>query len=90
MLSPFIPILLNVAHENVEEEIREESKNSDGSSQLKKLMEKKKTIKVELAKFTKVDLGIELITQISLQLLLVLLNETSTPTTGGLEGGLNT
>ena len=48
-------------------------------------MEKKKTISVELAKFTKVDLGIELISQISLQLLLVLLNKTKTKTTGGLE-----
>ena len=85
VLSPLIPVLLNVANENVEEDIREESKNSEGSSQLQELMEKKKTIKVELAKFTKVDLGIELITQISLQLLLVLLNETETPTTGGLE-----
>ena len=85
VLCPFIPILLNVAHENVEEKIREESKKSKGSSHLKELMEEKKTIKVELAKFTKVDLGIELITQISLQLLLVLLNNTNTKTTGGLE-----
>ena len=85
MLSPFISILLNVANQSVEEEIREESKKSKGSSKLKELMIKKKKIKVELAQFTKVDLGTELIIQISLQLLLVLLNGTKTPTTGGLE-----
>merc|ERR1712012_449653 len=39
MLSVFIPILLNVAHGNVEEDIREESKHPEGSSQLKKLIE---------------------------------------------------
>ena len=85
LLSVFIPILLNVAHENVEEEIREESKKPVGSSQLKELMEKKKKLKLELSKFTKTDLGFELIYQISIQLLLVLLNKTKTPTTGGLE-----
>merc|ERR1712074_453831 len=69
-LSVFIPILLNVAHENVEEDIREESKHPEGRSRLKKLIEKKKIIKMELSKFTKIDLGIELIYQISIQLLL--------------------
>ena len=85
LISVFIPILLNVAHENVNEEIRKESKNNYGSSKLTDLMRKDKEIKTELSRFTKVDLGIELIYQISIQLLLVLLNETNTPTTGGLE-----
>ena len=48
-------------------------------------MTRKKQIRMELSKFTKVDLGLELISQISIQLLLVLLNETTTATTGGLE-----
>ena len=85
LLSVLIPILLNVAHENVNEDIRKESKKSEGSYRLTDLMRKKKEIKTELSRFTKVDLGIELIYQISIQLLLVLLNETKTPTTGGLE-----
>ena len=85
VLSPLISIFLNVAKESIEERIREKSKNSEGTSQLNKLMEKKKQIKVELANHTSVDLGTELITQISLQLLLLFLNGTKTKTTGGLE-----
>ena len=46
VLSPFIPILLNVAHENVEEEIREESIHSEGNPQLKEMMERKKQSKL--------------------------------------------
>ena len=85
LLSVFIPILLNVAHENINEVIRNETRKSGGNSKVSELLRKKKEIKQELSRFTRVDLGIELIYQIALQLLLVLLNEKKTPTTGGLE-----
>ena len=80
LLSVFIPILLNVAHENINEVIRNETRKSGGNSKVSELLRKKKEIKQELSRFTRVDLGIELIYQIALQLLLVLLNETKTPT----------
>ena len=85
MLSVFIPIILNVALEDINDKIRKESRNAEGSSKLTDLLTKKREIETELTKFAKVELGIELIYQISIQLLLVLMNETRTPTTGGSE-----
>ena len=79
------PIFLNIAHENIQEEIRKYSQTSDLSEKLIKMVNKKKEIKEKLSRLLKVDLGLELIYQISLQLILVLLSISKTPTTSGLE-----
>ena len=85
LLSPFIPILLNVAKENANDRIRRHSKSPRTQQKLNEWIGRKKEIKTELSRFTRVDLGLELIYQISLQLILVLLSKSETPTTGGLE-----
>ena len=82
ILTCFInPIILKVAHENIKEKIRGYSQTSDPSEKLIQLVNKKKELKNKLSKLLKVDLGLELIYQISLQLILVLLSMSKTPTT---------
>ena len=77
LLSPFIPILLNVASENANDKIRRHSKRPRTQQKLNEWIGRKKEIKTELSRFTRVDLGLELIYQISLQLILVLLSKSS-------------
>ena len=85
ILTCFInPIILKVAHENVQEKIRRYSQTSDPSEKLVQLVNKKKELKNKLSRLLRVDLGLELIYQISLQLILVLLSVSETPTTSGL------
>ena len=79
------PMILKVAFENVQEKIRKHSHTSDPSDKLVKLVNKKMKIKKQLSIFLKVDMGLELIYQVSLQLILVLLSISKTPTTSGLE-----
>ena len=79
------PIILKVAHENIQEKIRRYSLTSDPSEKLIHLVDKKKEVKKKLSRLLKVDLGLELIYQISLQLILVLLSLSKTSTTSGLE-----
>ena len=82
ILTCFInPIFLKIAHENIQEKIRKYSQISDSSETLIHLINKKKEVKKQLSRFMKVDLGLELIFQISLQLILVLLSISKTPTT---------
>ena len=57
----------------------------DSSEKLFKLINLKKEVKKNLSRLIRVDLGLELIYQISLQLILVLLSISKTPTTSGLE-----
>ena len=86
ILTCFInPIILKVAHENIQEKIRRYSQTSDPSEKLIQLVNKKIELKNKLSRLLKVDLGLELIYQISLQLILVLLSMSKTPTTSGLE-----
>ena len=79
------PIMLKIAYENIQETIRKESLTPVSSKKLIKLINKKKEVKIKLSRLLKVDLGLELIYQISLQLILVLLSTSKTPTTSGLE-----
>ena len=86
ILTCFInPIILKVAHENIQEKIRRYSKSSNQSEKLIELVNKKKEVRERLSRLLKVDLGLELIYQISFQLILVLLSISETPTTSGLE-----
>ena len=86
ILTCFInPIILKVANENIQEKIRKYSQTTDPSEKLIQLVNKKKELKNQLSRLLKVDLGLELIYQIALQLILVLLSISKTPTTSGLE-----
>ena len=84
LLSLVNPLLLNISYDEINEKIRKQS-GSSRTSKLKEMLRKRREIMTELSRFTKVDLSLELIYQISLQLSLVLLSRTVTPTTGGLE-----
>ena len=80
------PIFLKLAHENIQEKLREYLLTSNlRDDEVIKLVNKKDEVKKKLSRLLKVDLGLELIYQITLQLILVLLSITKTPTTGGLE-----
>ena len=86
ILTSFLnPIILKVSHENIQQKIRKYSQTFDSSEKLIQLVNKKKEVMKKLSRLLKVDLGLELIYQISLQLILVLLSTSKTPTTGGLE-----
>ena len=87
ILTCFInPIILKVAHENIQEKIRRYSQTFDPNEKMIQLVNKKIEVKKKLSRLLKVDLGLELIYQISLQLIIVLHSISKTPTTGGLEG----
>ena len=79
------PIILKIADEHIQEKIRKYSQSSDSNENFFKLISKMKEVKTKLSRLLRVDLGLELIYQISLQLILVLLSISKTPTTGGLE-----
>ena len=86
ILTGFVnPIALRIAHENIQEKIRNFLIKPDSSEKLFKFINHKNEVKKKLSRLLKVDLGLELIYQISLQLILVLLSNSKTPTTGGLE-----
>ena len=79
ILTCFInPIILKVTHENIQEKIRKYSQTSDPSEALIYLVNKKKEVKNTLSRLLKVDLGLELIFQISLLILGLLSISTST------------
>ena len=86
ILTSFInPIILKITHENIQETIRKYSQTSYSGDKIFKLINHKEEVKKKLSRLLKVDLGLELIYQISLQLVLVLLSISKTPTTSGLE-----
>ena len=86
ILTSFVnPVILKIAHENIQEKIREYLKTSGSSENLNEFINHKNEVKKKLSRLLKVDLGLELIYQISLQLILVLLSISKTPTTSGLE-----
>ena len=61
------PIILSIAHENIQEKIRKSSKRSDQNvlEKLKYQVIKMKEIKINFTKLLKVDLGLELIYQLT-------------------------
>ena len=77
------PIFLTNTFEEAKEETRIMANNFDKG--VIKSMKKCKTYKLQLVEFHKIELGTEVFVQISLQILILLLARTETPTTGGLE-----
>ena len=74
----------SIANENILEEIRIQSKKHPREAKkLKELMKKKRQIIKQHASFLRIDLGLELYYQISLQLIMVLLSYSATATTEG-------
>ena len=83
MFSGLNPIFLNKIYEESKEETRMLAEKLNHG--VIKAMKKCKTFKLQLVEFHKIELGTEVFVQISLQILILLLARTETPTTGGLE-----
>ena len=83
LFSGLNPIFLTHTFEKAKEETRIMANKCD--DRVIESMKKCKTYKLQLIKFHRIELGTEVFVQISLQILILLLARTETPTTGGLE-----
>ena len=84
LLSFFNPVLLINCYEDVKESIRKRSFQSKFDPNIISLLRWRKTIKSQYVDFLRIELGLEIFYQTTGQILLVLLSQTRTATTGGL------
>ena len=85
IFSPINPILLIFNHQEAKENARIRAKQYSDTDNASEHFENCKMIKTDLVEFLKLDLGLEVVYQVSLQIILLLLTQTKTPTVAGLE-----
>ena len=78
-------MLLIFNYEEMKENARITAKEFDNDGNAAELFENCRILKIQLVEFLKLDLGMEVFYQVSLQIILLLFTQTKTPTTGGWE-----
>ena len=78
-------MLLIFNYEEMKENARITAKEFDSDGNAAEIFKKCRILKIQLVEFLKLDLGMEVFYQVSLQIILLLFTQTKTPTTGGWE-----